>query len=778
MDSGGPTPGEHKQTLLPGLGGEPVGPEQNARLYWIEQLRTVLAALSPDALQIGEAALRACSGDPTLLLLTALAALVAGQSDRAIGFLKRFERKFETDKAVALLTALALARKGHAARAWTLPEQDGLFDSHDAMRWFIGGRAMAGWLVTQLTEIRTDHLREQRKSRQGTLRATTSKSTGRPVLRAGSTRTKPAAMAVEVSPSVPDLPRLEVSLGLAFEFGDADAIQVSGGTPDPAWFRLRGELTQLGLVEGFDELLCLPTLQGVEAHWYQIETVRKVLKQYRGRVLLADEVGLGKTVEAGMVLKEYLLRGMATRVLILVPAPLVGQWRDGMAVKFGIDCATTHDPLARSDPGAFWDQPHVIASIAMARRREHAELLVQHPYDVVVVDEAHHLRDQVSASYRLVNALQKRFLLLLSATPVQNSLLELYHLLTQLQPGIFRTQKEFRNAYMTPGKPRQPANQDRLRALMRGVMVRNTRALAALRLPRRHATTIRAAPDAAEASCYQNLTALARTAAIGGQARLAVQHLLSAAGSLPAAAAAAVSRFAERHPDTPGWAALLTRYRAASAGAKQAALLKLLAQNPAEKKMVFIHHRDSMTHLAELLRQQGLAPLLFDGSMSGPEKDAAVAAFRDTGTLLLCSESGGEGRNLQFCNTLVNFDIPWNPMAIEQWIDRIDRIGQTREVFVFNLVTSGTIEDAMLRILDEKINMFELVVGEVGAILGEIDEQQDFSSLVLDAWLQSTEEARTAAFDALEGQLLAARRQYEDARQLDEALFGNDLDAA
>jgi SNF2 family DNA or RNA helicase len=259
---------------------------------------------------------------------------------------------------------------------------------------------------------------------------------------------------------------------------------------------------------------------------------------------------------------------------------------------------------------------------------------------------------------------------------------------------------------------------------------------------------------------------------------LAVQHLLSAAGSSPAAAAAAIARFTERHPDSPSWSNLLTRYRAIAAGAKQEALLTLLAQNPAEKKMVFVHHRDSMTHLANLLRRRGLAPLLFEGGMSGPEKDAAVASFRDASSLLLCSESGGEGRNLQFCNTMVNFDIPWNPMAIEQRIGRIDRIGQTREVFVFNLVTSGTIEEAMLQILDDKINMFELVVGEVGAILGEIDEQQDFSSLVLDAWLQSTEEARAAAFTALEEQLLAARREYEGAKQLDEALFGNDLDAA
>ena len=169
---------------------------------------------------------------------------------------------------------------------------------------------------------------------------------------------------------------------------------------------------------------------------------------------------------------------------------------------------------------------------------------------------------------------------------------------------------------------------------------------------------------------------------------------------------------------------------------------------------------------------------MFSGDMTGPQKDAAVEAFRDRVPLLLCTESGGEGRNLQFCNTLINFDIPWNPMAIEQRIGRIDRIGQTREVFIFNLVTAGTIEDAVLRILDEKINMFELVVGEVGAILGEVDEQQEFSTLVLDAWLHGTEQARADAFAQIENQLLAARRDYDGVKQLDEALFGSELDAA
>ena len=187
---------------------------------------------------------------------------------------------------------------------------------------------------------------------------------------------------------------------MRFEIADPEAIQLEGAATEPGWFRLRAELTRLSLFEGFDELLCLPALQGVETHWYQVETVRKVLKQYRGRVLLADEVGLGKTIEAGMVLKEYALRGMAERILILTPASLVGQWRDEMASKFGLAFATTHDPLLRADPAAFWAQPRVIASIAAARRKEHAALLGGLHYDVVVVDEAHHLRDQSSASYR------------------------------------------------------------------------------------------------------------------------------------------------------------------------------------------------------------------------------------------------------------------------------------------------------------------------------------------------------------------------------------------
>ena len=742
--------------------------------FWIRAVRDTLAQRSAHALVVADQAMRSCPSNPELLLLGALTAIASGQPERSLAVLKRYAKRCAPNKGSSLLSALALGDQDQYGVALTILRSEGLDTDRAALQHFVGDPLMADWL--------RDRLRTIRLMGSIALRKTPAKVTPKTPMQKTAAKPQPARPApiVPALPAIADLPKLEARFDMAFEIANPDAIAISGAEPGPAAFRLRAELVRLSLFEGFDELLCLPALHGVEAHWYQVETVRKVLKQYRGRVLLADEVGLGKTIEAGMVLKEYVLRGMADRILILTPASLVGQWRDEMAAKFGIDCATSHDPLLRIDPAAFWAQPRLIASIASARRKEHAEVLASLDYDVVVVDEAHHLRDQSSASYQLVNRLQKRFLLLLSATPVQNSLLELYNLLTLLQPGIFKTQKEFRSVYMVPGKPREPANRERLRDLMRGVMVRNTRALAALRMPRRQASTLRAAPDADEAACYQELTALVREAAAGGEGahRLSLQHLLAAAGSSPAAAAASIARFAERRPKDKRWSELLARTRAIAAGAKEAALLRLLAQNPAEKKLVFVHHRDSLTRLADRLRQRKTPFALFSGDMTGPQKDAAVEAFRDHVGILLCTESGGEGRNLQFCNTLINFDIPWNPMAIEQRIGRIDRIGQTREVFIFNLVTAGTIEDSVLRILDEKINMFELVVGEVGAILGEIDEQQDFSTLVLDAWLQGTEQGRADAFARLETQLLAARRDYEGVKQLDEALFGNELDAA
>src|SRR5262249_48419860 len=360
-------------------------------------------------------------------------------------------------------------------------------------------------------------------------------------------------------------------------------------------------------------------------------------------------------------------------------ASLVGQWKEELERKFDIQCATTQDAALRGDGDKFWSGKRLIASLALARRSEHAERLLQRSFDLVIVDEAHQLRDRGSRSYQLVDRLNKRFLLLLSATPVQNDLTELYNLLTLLKPGIFKTLKEFRAAYTVPGRPRQPANPEGLRELMRAAMIRNTRAAAALKLPRREAITVRVDGSRSERDAYEQLMQTIRGLPVGsntGPHRLVIRHLLGAAGSSPAAACAALSRFAERHPATPGWAKLGEQWAAVGVGAKETALLDLLRRNPSEKKVVFVHYRDTLNHLAELLAREGIGFVRFDGSLSGTEKDATIEQFRERVSVLLSSESGGEGRNLQFCNTVINFDVPWNPMTIEQRVGRIDRIGQ------------------------------------------------------------------------------------------------------
>ena len=510
-----------------------------------------------------EKAVRAHPGDGLILLLAATAALLDQNPERAQIFLKRFSKRFVAIAPYHLLRALVLEEGNNLASARSVLEANGLANGFDALQVFPGGWTRRTWLFRRHDRI---FGRDQAAARRRTV---SNADTRRPVkIKAGEPRHKRApAPAVEapVTPvAPPSLPVIDIAIPFSADFDLAPLLAAMQKPPDSdgGWHGLRERFAHLGLAQGFDELLCLPHLRGIETFWYQVETVRKVLKQFRGRVLLADEVGLGKTVEAGMVLKEYLLRGIIDSVLVLVPASLVGQWREELETKFDISCATTQDALLRSDPGRFWNHKYLIASLALARRSEHAARLIGRSFDLVIVDEAHHLRDRSSQSYKLVDGLNKRFLLLLSATPVQNDLTELYNVLTLLKPGIFKTLKEFRAAYMTPGKPRQPANPERLRALMRDAMVRNTRAVVALKLPRRHAVTIRVDGAEGERAAYQELATAARTLAAEGSvgSGLALQHLLGAAGSSPAAAAAAVRRFADRHSDAPRWYALAQRW--------------------------------------------------------------------------------------------------------------------------------------------------------------------------------------------------------------------------
>ena len=176
------------------------------------------------------------------------------------------------------------------------------------------------------------------------------------------------------------------------------------------------------------------------------------------------------------------------------------------------------------------------------------------------------------------------------------------------------------------------------------------------------------------------------------------------------------------------------------------------------------------------MREMGLDVVLYHGQLSRAAKDEAIRRFEGGAQVLLSTEAAGEGRNLQFCRLMLNFGLPWNPQRIEQRVGRIHRVGQTRPVEIWNFSAEGTIEDYLLEILDRKLNLFELVIGEMDMILGHLEDERDFEDIVLSTWLQGqTPEEVAAGFAQLGEALARAREAYTRSREYDEALFGEDL---
>jgi superfamily II DNA or RNA helicase len=542
---------------------------------------------------------------------------------------------------------------------------------------------------------------------------------------------------------------------------------------------LRGRL--IANASAFQELLGAASLRGVDSLPYQIETVRRVLRVLRGRALLADEVGLGKTVEALMVLREYQLRGMVRRALILAPPALTRHWRGELESKAGIEVHSSDDARFRDDPAALWrEQGVLVASLALARSARHAPLLQAEAWDLVVVDEAHHLKNRGTLAYRLVNGLKSRFLLLLTATPVETDLEEIFNLVTLLAPGQLTTPAAFRRQFVDPKDPTRPKDAERLRRLLGEVMVRNTRAQSGLALPPRFVETIAVDPLPEERAAYDEVVALLREHA-HGPARLAAATLLLEAGSSPAALLATL----EKIVGTPGHgealraaaARITARIRTVTRCRKLQALLRILDAN-AERVLVFTGYRRTADYVAAAVRELGIKVEGFYGGMSSAERHGAVERFRAGARVLVATDIGGEGQNLQFCSTLVNFDLPWNPALIEQRIGRLHRMGQTEAVRVFNLCAKGTVEDRVLDVLDRRLHLFELVVGEMDMVLGALTDERDLEARILALYAESRSESDVAAgFDRIASELAAARGLYERSRALDEALFQRDFEA-
>jgi ATP-dependent helicase HepA len=585
----------------------------------------------------------------------------------------------------------------------------------------------------------------------------------------------------------------------------------------------------------------------IEPQLHQVFIAHRVTQNLQPRMILADEVGLGKTIEAGLIIKELRARGLIERVLVVVPASLQLQWQSELRSKFNehfeiLDGAALKF-LGRGGVNPWMARQNVICSLPFASNPKRAEEIIETEWDLVVFDEAHRVRrsfqsaskTRATLAYRLADELKELVngLLLLTATPMQLHPFELYSLIELVEPGLFPAFHAYDsrrgflprlNALMkvlkgwkTLGEDDQRAAvqtnkqlldelgirpQDALEALqddqererlmdmliakhpLAAALVRNRKAEIGGFTPRAAVTVpVELEPD--ELQLYEDVTAYLREGynraradknmALGfvmvtyqkmlassshavrqsfrrriaklqkqvsgtgdrkvkalGEGRLEeLRDAEEATAALEELEEAAIDLEALRLEidQLEGLVDRLGNVRDSKAAELLSALDMIFQDRPDEKLVVFTQFIETQEFLAAALRQNGYTVSVFNGRMSLDEKEEAVHRFRERDQILISTEAGGEGRNFQFCHLMMNYDLPWNPMRVEQRIGRLDRIGQKRPVFIYNLYCQDTVEQRVLDVLERRIGLFEESVGSLDPILGQVE--RDIERLVL-----------------------------------------------
>ena len=610
---------------------------------------------------------------------------------------------------------------------------------------------------------------------------------------------------------------------------------------------------------------------------HQVGVVHRVITSYPHRFLLCDEVGLGKTIEAGMILRELRTRQIVNRCLIIVPPNLRRQWQFELKTKFNevfpiLDTDTVRY-LEKTE--GYIDNPFLrydsaIVSEAWVTSGTRPAEVRQVDWDMIIVDEAHHVRSTRQGNrvittrlYDLMRDLAdpahvgKRSILFLTATPMQLQTHELYSLIELLDPVLFPSEDHFERhghearglsrlvEQLTEGYPilgEEPTTtlkqvsdwlgipeqdaHERLehsteerealctelaeRHLLSEILIRNRKKAVGGFMPRhayRWGVTLTdderlalalvedyvqygfALAESKQENAvgfvmvlFQKLMASsirALTRSLAGRR----DRLLAKAAPMRASAAQleqsleeneAASAIATANLHEEEAAELDDLVRALEALAVDSKgeefvrrMTILLDEDPDAKVLVFTEFRETQAYLKELLDQadrpgRPIGVNLFHGQLKPMAKDEAVESFRvgHGPQVLISTEAGGEGRNFQFCHYLVNYDLPWNPMRVEQRIGRLDRIGQEHAVRVFNLYAEGTVEERVLDVLEKRINAFEDTVGGLDPILGETEDD-------LRKILRRAPSERDAALEELGRRL---EHQVRMARQAEEQL--------
>ncbi|MEO0292624.1 MAG: helicase-related protein [candidate division WOR-3 bacterium] len=554
----------------------------------------------------------------------------------------------------------------------------------------------------------------------------------------------------------------------------------------------------------YDPLLAM-NVSKIDPLPHQIEGVYGyILKLPRIRFLIADDPGAGKTIMAGLIIKELKLRQLIKRILIVCPGHLKDQWRRELQERFD----ETFEVIDRGRFDAIyrtnvWEREnHIITSMDFAKRDDVLPILAATKFDLVIVDEAHKMSayrygEKVSKSerYKLGEVLSDitHHLVFLTATPHKGDPENFRLFLDLLDPGFFATEEMVRESIKSKdnplfirrmkedlkdfeGKPLflpryvktvyfeigklSPREKELYNELSKYVEEqynlalskdgRRNIAFALVILQRRFASSIYAMLKSLERR-KKRLEELmvSGTPPRGGEQDieeiddLSEQERWQKESEWETLSVAETEEELQKEINTIN--SLMNKATEIVKNEEEIKLKKLkeslaeLSQKVQEKEkrkiLIFTESRDTLEYLEKKIKDWGYSVNTIHGAMRLEERVYAETVFRNETEVMVATEAAGEGINLQFCNLMINYDIPWNPNRLEQRMGRIHRYGQTREVFVHNLVASDTREGMVLKRLFEKIEEIKLAIGtdKVFDVLGEIIDSKQFSQAMLDA---------------------------------------------
>ena len=520
-------------------------------------------------------------------------------------------------------------------------------------------------------------------------------------------------------------------------------------------FRMRSLLDGLELQSGFfAELLCFSHLPDVVARPYQKKAALDVLQRMRGCALLADEVGLGKTIEAGLVLKELLLRGLAERVLVLCPRALLDYWQNELYQKFDEVFLVFGRDV---DSNLAWHCSRLIAPYEVIGDRVYSEALSTIEYDLVLVDEAHNLSDQRNLpAYEAIGALRKKYLLLLSGTPVQRSLVELYQLVNLLRPGFFGDIHAFKREFVHSKDPLRAKKVGTLKTRLNELMTRTCRQDVKDKafVSRRVELIYSYLPSRTKEKLDLILSELETLLSSFEKNELPseLEDFEELVCSSPGAVVGRINLILQNRGlrETLGEAgyiflsSLRTQVELLSAVVepKLSALLEILEfyLESKEKVLIFSKYQDTCSYIYQTLKRTPLEQkaFLYDLSQSPEQRKQTLRRFNtQDGGFLVCPGESARELEPQDVRAVVNFELTWNPMDLEKRFASVLGFNSTcNEILLLNLVLMGTVEERISRKCTRVLERIAEVFGAAKDIVGQPRAQEDIRSLMLEYYPQ------------------------------------------